>query len=32
MPAIKISDAESEVMKVLWVHNEPMTERQILDV
>jgi BlaI family penicillinase repressor len=30
--AIKISDAESEVMKVLWAGDEPMTERQILDI
>lgn len=28
---VKISDAESEVMKVLWVSKMPMTERNILD-
>lgn len=28
---VKISDAESEVMKVLWVGKIPMTERNILD-
>ena len=30
--SIKISDAESEVMKVLWALEEPVTERYILDV
>ena len=30
--SIKISDAESEVMKVLWACKEPVTERYILDV
>lgn len=28
---VKISDAESEVMKVLWASDGPMTEREILD-
>jgi len=27
----KISDAELEVLKILWIHNESMTERQIID-
>lgn len=29
--AEKISDAELEVLKILWTHNESMTERQIID-
>lgn len=30
--AEKISDAELEVLKVLWTKKEPMTERQIVEV
>ena len=27
----KLSEAEFEIMQVLWKHNEPMTSNQILD-